>query len=85
MSVILYTKSDCPYCHKAKALLREKGAAFVEHDLCRHPSLREEMVTKSGGRTSVPQIFISGRHIGGCDDLHALDAKGALDALLQEA
>lgn len=80
--IVIYTKDYCPYCHAAKDLLKSKGAAFTEIDILRHPERRSEMVEKAGGRTTVPQIFIAGRHVGGCDDLHALDAAGKLDPLL---
>jgi glutaredoxin 3 len=80
--IVIYTKDYCPYCHAAKDLLKSKGAAFTEIDILKHPERRSEMVEKAGGRTTVPQIFIAGRHVGGCDDLHALDAAGRLDPLL---
>lgn len=80
--IVIYTKDYCPYCHAAKDLLKSKGAAFTEIDILKHPERRSEMVEKAGGRTTVPQIFIAGRHVGGCDDLHALDAAGGLDPLL---
>lgn len=77
----IYIKATCPYCHRAKALLNSKGAAFHEIAIDNDPAKREEMIARSG-RTTVPQIFIDGQHIGGCDDLHALDARGGLDPLL---
>ena len=77
----IYTKATCPFCLRAKALLTAKGAGFDEIAIAAHPEQREEMIARSG-RTTVPQIFIDGRHIGGCDDLHALDARGELDPLL---
>ena len=77
----MYTKATCPFCHRAKALLQSKGAAFTEIAIDRHPEKREEMIARSG-RTTVPQIFIDAQHIGGCDDLHALDARNGLDSLL---
>lgn len=80
--IVIYTKDYCPYCHAAKDLLKSKGAAFTEIDILKHQERRSEMVEKAGGRTTVPQIFIAGRHVGGCDDLHALDAAGGLDPLL---
>jgi glutaredoxin 3 len=82
-TIILYTKATCPYCLKAKALLTSKGATFTEIGIEGKEDKRQEMMAKSGGRTTVPQIFINGQHIGGCDDLHALDAKGGLDPLLK--
>jgi len=80
--VEIYTTPLCGYCHAAKALLRRKGAAFTEYDLSRQPELRPEMMARAGGRRTVPQIFIDGAHIGGSDDLHALDRAGGLDPLL---
>ncbi|QZO02336.1 glutaredoxin 3 [Chenggangzhangella methanolivorans] len=74
--------SDCPYCHMAKDLLRRKGVAFEEIDVGREPERRPEMIERAGGRMTVPQIFIDGAHVGGCDDLHALDRAGGLDPLL---
>jgi glutaredoxin 3 len=81
-SVIIYTRSACPYCHMAKDLLKAKNAAFEEIDVGRTPERRGEMIARSGGRTTVPQVFIDGRHVGGCDDLYALDQAGGLDPLL---
>ena len=80
--IVIYTKDYCPYCHAAKALLTKKGAAFTEVDIQQHPERRAEMIEKAGGRTSVPQIFIGGTHVGGSDDIHALDDAGGLDKLL---
>ena len=80
--VVIYTKDHCPYCVKAKNLLARKKQAFREIDISRDPALQQEMLAKSGGRKTVPQIFIDGKPIGGCDDLYALDAAGRLDALL---
>ncbi|CNL24533.1 glutaredoxin 3 [Yersinia proxima] len=77
----IYTKATCPFCHRAKALLNSKGAAFHEIAIDNDSAKREEMIARSG-RTTVPQVFIDGQHIGGCDDLHALDARGGLDPLL---
>lgn len=82
--ITLYTTTYCPYCVKAKNLLKRKGVADItEIDVTTDDALREEMMQKSGGRKTVPQIFIGEKHVGGCDDLHALDAKGELDALLK--
>lgn len=81
-AITIYTKSWCPYCSSAKALLTAKGAAFTEIDIEKTPAARAEMIQKAGGRTTVPQIFIDSRHVGGSDDLHALDARGELDAAL---
>jgi glutaredoxin 3 len=83
--VEVYTSMLCGFCYRAKKLLEQKGAAFTEIDVMVHPSRRAEMVQRSGGRTSVPQIFIDGRHIGGCEDLYALEASKQLDSLLQPA
>ncbi len=83
--VEIYTTPFCGYCHAAKRLLREKGAAFTEIDLAREPGRRPEMMARAGGRHTVPQIFIGDTHVGGCDDLHALDRAGRLDALLAGA
>lgn len=81
--VEIYTTPTCPYCIAAKALLRKKGVSYEETDVSRDPALREAMMQRAGGRRSVPQIFIGGQHVGGSDDLHALDHQGRLDALLQ--
>ena len=80
--VEIYTTPTCPYCMAAKALLRKKGAGFEETDVSRDPDLRAQMTTRAGGRRTVPQIFIDGRHVGGSDDLAALDRRGGLDPLL---
>jgi glutaredoxin 3 len=80
--VEIYTTPLCGYCHAAKRLLTQKGVAFTEIDVSRDPAQRAAMVERSGGRRTVPQIFIGGRHVGGCDDLHALDRAGGLDPLL---
>ncbi|MEZ0169239.1 glutaredoxin 3 [Microvirga sp. TS319] len=82
-SITIYTKGWCPYCSAAKELLTEKGAAFTEIDIEKTPGLRAEMIQKAGGRTTVPQIFIGETHVGGCDDLYALDNRGQLQPLLQ--
>jgi len=82
-SVLIYTKSSCPYCHAAKALLRGKNAAFEEISVDGDRAAQAAMAAKAGGRSTVPQIFIGGRHVGGCDDIHALDEAGELDPLLQ--
>ncbi len=81
-SVTIYSRSWCPYCIAAKRLLNQKGAAFTEIDIEVKAGARQEMIQKAGGRTSVPQIFIGERHVGGCDDLYALDSRGELDRLL---
>jgi glutaredoxin 3 len=81
-SITIYTTPICPYCHAAKALLNKKGAAFTEIDVSGDPALRQDMMAKAHGRCTVPQIFIGTTHVGGCDDLYALDARGGLDPLL---
>lgn len=80
--ITIYTTQTCPYCIAAKALLRKKGAAFDEINVDGRPELRSAMIKRAAGRTTVPQIFIGETHIGGCDDLHDLDAEGQLDPLL---
>jgi glutaredoxin 3 len=80
--IVIYTKPGCPYCSRAKALLERKGAAYQEIVASNDPALKAEMVEKSGGKATFPQIFIDGKHVGGCDDIHALDARGGLDPLL---
>lgn len=80
--VEIYTTQICGYCYRAKKLLQERGAEFTEIDVMCDGKLRAEMTARAGGRTSVPQIFIDGRHIGGCDDLYALDQAGNLKPLL---
>lgn len=82
--VEIYTTMLCPYCWRAKKLLEERGAAFQEVDVMCDGSLRNEMRQRAGGRTSVPQIFINGQHVGGCDDLYALDRAGKLKPLLEQ-
>ncbi len=81
----VYSSMLCPFCYRAKKLLEQKGAEFTEIDVMLHPRRRAEMVERSGGRTSVPQIFIDGRHVGGCDDLFALEAGNKLETLLQSS
>ena len=82
--VEIYTKMFCPYCARAERLLTEKGAAFEEIDITFDGAKRTEMMERSGGRHTVPQIFIGGRHVGGSDDLAALEAAGELDTLLAD-
>ena len=81
-AIEIYTTPFCPYCSKAKKLLKHKGAAFEEIHVGFDAGKRAAMRDRAGGRTSVPQIFIDGRHIGGCDELYALDRAGGLDPLL---
>lgn len=79
--VTIYTRNGCPYCTQAVALLVKKGAKFTEYNLAANANYRAEMIEKSG-RTTFPQIFIGAHHVGGCDDLRALDAAGGLDKML---
>ena len=81
--IVMYATAWCPYCERARQLFARKQVSFQEIDVDRSPELRAEMMTRSGRRT-VPQIFIGDVHVGGCDDLHALDATGGLDPLLKE-
>ena len=80
--VEIYTKAFCGYCARAKALLEKKGVSFEEYDITMGGPKRGEMITRAGGGTTVPQIFIDDRHIGGSDELSALDRSGKLDPLL---
>jgi glutaredoxin 3 len=80
--VTIYSSMFCPYCHRAKALLSHKGVAYDEIDVDTTPGARPEMTKRAHGGYTVPQIFIGGAHIGGCDELYALDSAGKLDALL---
>jgi len=80
--VEIYTTPFCPYCHAAKRLLGKKGVTYQEIDVSRDPALRTKMTARAGGSRTVPQIFIAGAHVGGCDDLHALDKAGKLDPML---
>ncbi|MFN7226978.1 MAG: glutaredoxin 3 [Holosporales bacterium] len=82
-AITIYSKPACPYCDRAKLLFRQKGQTWTEINVQADPTQRAEMLAKAGGRTTVPQIFINGIHIGGCDDLYALDKKGELDSLLK--
>jgi len=82
--VEIYTSMLCGYCHAAKRLLNERGAAFVEYDVGGDREKREAMTKRAGGRTSVPQVFINDKHVGGCDDLYALDRAGKLAPLLAQ-
>lgn len=81
--VEIYTKFLCPYCSRAKSLLKSKGVEFEEHDITMSSELRTEMLGRSAGRSTVPQIFINGEHVGGSDDLAALDRAGRLDPMLR--
>jgi glutaredoxin 3 len=81
--ITIYTKGYCPFCHDAKALLNRKGVAYEEIDIQSRPEERDAMVQRAGGRTTVPQIFIGATHVGGCDDIYALEGQGGLDPLLR--
>ena len=81
--IVLHTKPGCGYCHAARDLLDRKGAAYEDIVTSHDPVKKQEMIQRSGGRMTFPQIFIDGKHVGGSDDLHALDRKGELDALLR--
>ena len=83
--VEVYSSLLCPFCYRAKKLLENKGVAFEEIDVMMQPRRRAEMIERAGGRTSVPQIFVNGTHVGGCDDLYELEASGKLDGLLSSA
>ncbi len=80
--VEIYTKAFCPYCARAKSLLESKGVAYEEYDISMGGPKRTEMLERAKGGSTVPQIFIDGAHVGGCDDIHALDRAGKLDPLL---
>jgi glutaredoxin 3 len=81
-AVEIYSTPTCPYCIAAKRLLDKKGVKYTDLDVSRDPGLRALMTKRAGGSRTVPQIFIDGKHVGGCDDLHALDYAGGLDPLL---
>ena len=83
--VTIYTKPYCPYCIRALTLLEKKGIDFVEVEAAFDPEKRQEMVQRAGGRATFPQIFIGDQHIGGCDDMMALDEAGKLDGMLAGA
>ena len=78
----MYSSGFCPYCFAAKRLLAARGVPFAEIDVDFDPERRTEMIARAGGRHTVPQIFIGDHHVGGCDELHALERAGELDALL---
>lgn len=80
--VEIYSSMLCGYCYAAKRLLKKKGVAYEEVNVTLHPFKRGEMMSRAGGSHTVPQIFIDGQHVGGCDDLHALDRAGKLDPML---
>ncbi|MGO4408680.1 MULTISPECIES: glutaredoxin 3 [unclassified Brevundimonas] len=80
--VVVYTKPGCPYCTAAMALLKRKGVDFTEIVASRDPEIKAQMVARANGASTFPQIFVGEKHIGGSDDIHALDARGGLDPLL---
>lgn len=81
-NVEIYFKPTCPYCQRAMSLLQGKGVNFTSYDVSDDEAKRQEMIKRADGASTVPQIFIDGKHVGGCDDIHALDAAGKLDPLL---
>ncbi len=83
--VTIYTKPGCPYCARALGLLRQKGVEFTEIEAAYDPVKKQEMVQRANGRMTFPQIFIGEQHVGGCDDIMALEDRGELDGLLQAA
>lgn len=83
VDVTIYTRMMCGYCTAAKSLLDRKGVAYTEHDASFSPGLRQEMISRANGRYTFPQIFVGEVHVGGSDDLHALEAQGRLDELLR--
>lgn len=84
VDVTIYTRAMCGYCSAAKRLLERKGVSYTEHDASFSPELRREMIARANGRTTFPQIFVGSTHVGGCDELHALEAAGKLDAMLAQ-
>ncbi|MBF0435284.1 MAG: glutaredoxin 3 [Magnetococcales bacterium] len=82
LEVEIYSTTVCPYCVRAKQLLDKKEVAYREINLTKNPELRDEMLRRANGKRTVPQIFINGQHVGGCDDLYALESSGQLDPLL---
>jgi glutaredoxin 3 len=84
-NIEMYSGDFCPYCVRAKSLLKKKGLEFTEYNVRRDPQRRSEMLERSAGARTIPQIFISGRHVGGCDELFALEKKGELDSWLSTA
>ena len=83
-NVEIYTSPLCGFCHAAKRLLNQKGVPFAEFDIWSQPERKSEMIDRASGSRTVPQIFIGGEHVGGCDDLHALERSGRLDPMLNE-
>lgn len=85
MSIEIYTTRTCPFCIRAKQLLDQKRATYTEIDVGADPALRDKMTRRANGKRSVPQIFVGTTHVGGCDELYAMDRAGKLDALLKAA
>jgi glutaredoxin 3 len=85
IDIVIYTTASCPYCARAKALLRARGLAFSEISVDGDPEGRAAMTARAGGRRTVPQIFFGATHIGGCDDLYDLEARGGLETALADA
>jgi glutaredoxin 3 len=83
-NILIYSTSYCPYCDKAKKLLQKKNLSYKEIDVTNNDQMRVELIEKSNGRKTVPQIFINDYHVGGCDDLYALEAEGKLDDLINK-
>lgn len=81
-NIEIYSSMTCPFCHSAKALFRKKGVEFIEHNVTLGGKLKQEMIERANGGRTVPQIFIDDVHVGGCDDLYALDSNGKLDPML---
>ncbi len=81
--VVIFTKPRCPYCDRAKMLLKKKGVSYLEHDVGDDPVQREELVRITNGSRTVPQIFVNGQYVGVCDDLYALESQGKLDQVLK--
>ena len=84
MKIEIYSKSTCPYCHRAKDLLVKKKLEFTEYDLLDNPELRTEMIERSGGLSTVPQIFINDKYLSDCDGLYALEQNGTLDSIIEK-
>ena len=84
MKIEIYSKSTCPYCHRAKDLLVKKKLEFTEYDLLDNPELRIEMIERSGGLSTVPQIFINDKYLSDCDGLYALEQNGTLDSIIEK-
>ena len=82
LNIEIYTSPFCGFCYRAKSLLEDKGAEYREMDILAQPSIRSEMIQRSNGRQTVPQIFVDDQHIGGCDELYALELEGKLDSIL---